>query len=452
MKLTLISVSEPNIYPQSFRRFVHTANLVLPVLASLTPAGINVKMIDEAVYVKRPDYQKLETDLAALSVRTSCANRAYEISDLLRSRGIKTVLGGVHPTVLPEESKKHADAVVIGEAEPVWSEVIKDFRHHRLKSFYKGQVPPDLKNLPIPKRNLLQFPNRALISFSTVQTSRGCPHNCSYCSVTRVYGGKYRKRPVAEIIKELNMLKNSKHLVPNLFSSCQDWLFFFLDDNLFTDSRYVKELLRKLQPLKKKWYSQAPISVAKDMELLKLAKLAGCLILAIGFESVVRDSLTQVNKTFNNPDFYYDAVKRIHGAGIMVGASFVLGFDEDDASVFERTLRFTMQSGVDLASFHILTPYPGTPFFRQVVKENRLLVPFGNWQKFDTQHVVFRPKNMDPEQLQEGFNWLWRKFSSLKSIRQRAKFTPNTLFFWPLNLFQNALFTSSLVKLKSIAQ
>ncbi len=452
MKLTLISVSEPNIYPQAFRRFVHTANLVLPVLASLTPPGVNIKMIDEAVYVKRPDYQKLETDLAALSVRTSCANRAYQISDQLRSRGIKTVLGGIHPTVLPEEGKKHADAVVIGEAEPVWSEVIKDFRHNRLKSFYKGKVPPDLSNLSIPKRDLLQFPNRALISFSTIQTSRGCPHNCAYCSVTGVYGGKYRKRPVAEIIKELHMLKNSKLLFPKLFSSCQDWLFFFLDDNLFAHRRYAKELLRKLQPLKKKWYSQAPISVAKDMELLKLAKLAGCLIFAIGFESVVRDSVRQANKTFNNPDFYCEAVERIHRAGIMVGASFVLGFDEDDATVFERTLRFAIQSGVDFASFHILTPYPGTPFFNQIVEENRLLVPLGNWHKFDTQHVVFRPKNMDPEELQKGFNWLWRKFSSLKSIRLRAKLTPNALFFWPFNLFQNALFTSSLVKLKSIAQ
>jgi len=452
MHLTLISVSEPNIYPQSFRRFVHTANLVLPVLASLTPPGVNIKMIDEAVYVKRPDYQDLKTDLAALSVRTSCANRAYEISDRLRSRGIKTVLGGVHPTVLPEESKKHADAVVIGEAEPVWSEVIGDFRHNCLKSFYKGQAPPDLKNLLIPERKLLQFPNRALISFSTLQTSRGCPHNCSYCSVARVYGGKYRKRPVAEIIKELHMLKNSNHFYPKLFSACQDWLFFFLDDNLFSDKRYAKELLRNLQPLKKKWYSQAPISIAKDMELLELAKLAGCLIFAIGFESVVRDSLTQVNKKFNNPDFYYEAVERIHRAGIMVGASFVLGFDEDDTSVFEKTLRFAMQAGVDLASFHILTPYPGTPFYDQIVKENRLLVPVGSWQKFDTQHVVFRPKKMAPQELQQGFNWLWRQFTSLKSIRRRAKFTPHPLFFWPLNLFQNALFNASLVKLKSISQ
>jgi radical SAM superfamily enzyme YgiQ (UPF0313 family) len=267
-----------------------------------------------------------------------------------------------------------------------------------------------------------------------------------------VYGGKYRKRPVAEIIKELGMLKNSRHLFPGLFSSCPNWLFFFLDDNLFADKRYAKELLRKLQPLKKKWYSQAPISVAKDKELLKLAKLAGCLIFAIGFESVVPGSLTQVNKTFNNPDFYYDAVEKIHGEGIMVGASFVLGFDGDDAGVFKRTLRFAMESGVDLVSFHILTPFPGTPFFNQIVKENRLLVPLGDWRKFDTQHVVFQPKNMDPEELQQGFNWLWRKFSSLQSIRQRGKFTSNALFFWPLNLFQNILFTSSLVKLKGIAQ
>ena len=172
MKLTLIAVSEPNIYPQAFRRLVHTTNLVLPVLASLTPPDVTIKLIDEAVYVEKPDYRKLKTDLAALSVRTSCANRAYEISDLLRSRGIKTVLGGIHPTVLPEESKNHADAIVIGEAEPVWSEVIRDFRQNRLKSYYKGPMPPDLKKLPTPRRDLLQFPNQALINFPTIQTCR----------------------------------------------------------------------------------------------------------------------------------------------------------------------------------------------------------------------------------------------------------------------------------------
>ena len=431
---------------------VHTTNLVLPVLASLTPPDVTIKLIDEAVYVEKPDYRKLKTDLAALSVRTSCANRAYEISDLLRSRGIKTVLGGIHPTVLPEESKNHADAIVIGEAEPVWPEVIRDFRQNRLKPYYKGQMPPDLKKLPTPRRDLLQFPNQALINFPTIQTSRGCPHNCSYCSVTKVYGRKYRKRPIESIVEELKMLKDSRRIFPGLLSACQDWLFFFLDDNLFADKRYAKELFRKLHPLKKKWYSQAPISVAKDMELLRLAKRAGCLIFAIGFESIVSNSLTKVNKTFNNPDFYYDAVEKIHRAGIMVGASFVLGFDEDDTGVFERTLRFAVESGVDLVSFHILTPYPGTPFFDQIVKENRLLAPLGDWRKFDTQHVVFQPKNMEPEELQQGFNWLWRKFSSLPSIRRRGKKTSNALYFWPLNLFQNILFTTSLVKLKSLGQ
>ena len=451
MKLTIISVSEPNKYPQIFRKIVHTSNLTLSVLASITPPNITIQLIDESNYIKKPNYQKLKTDLAALSVRTSCANRAYTISDLLRSRGIKTVLGGIHPTVLPDESKKHADAVVIGEAESVWHQVCQDFRNDTLKPFYKGENPPDLRNLPIPKRHLLRFPNRALLSFPTIQTGRGCPHNCTFCSVKKVYGGKYRKRPVEDIIQELRLMWTSKPLNSKLLTYMQDWFLFFLDDNLFANSQYAKELLVRLRPFKKKWYSQAPISVAKDKELLKLAKQSGCLLLAVGFESVVQDSINLVNKTFNRTDFYYDSVKKIHDAGISVAASFVLGFDEDDASVFEKTLRFAIESGVDLASFHILTPYPGTPLFNQIIKEDRFLEPYGDWRKFDTQHVVFKPKKMKPEELQKGFNWLWREFTSLRSIRQRGRLTPNALFFWPVNMFHNALFASSLLKMRSIA-
>lgn len=225
-------------------------------------------------------------------------------------------------------------------------------------------------------------------------------------------------------------------------------VFIFLDDNLFANSQYAKELLIRLRPFKKKWYSQAPISVAKDKELLTLAKQSGCLLLSIGFESVVQDSISSVNKTLNKTDFYYDAVKTIHDAGISVAGSFVLGFDGDDASVFEKTLCFAIDSGVDLASFHILTPYPGTPFFNQIIEEDRLLKPYGNWQQFDTQHVVFKPKKMQPEELQEGFNWIWREFTSLRSIRQRGRLTPNALFFWPVNMFHNALISSSLVKIR----
>ena len=447
MKVTIIAVSEPNIYPQIFRRVFHTANLTLPTLAGLTPEDVTLQLIDESVFLKRPNYHKLKTDLAALSVRTSCANRAYMISDILRSRGIKTVLGGIHPTVLPRESKAHADAVVIGEAEQVWHQVLEDFQGGALKSYYKGDTGFDLKNMPLPRRDLVRFPNRSFISFPTVQTSRGCPHNCAFCSVTRIFGDKYRKRPVEEIIDEFRLLRPPKSPLARLHSLFQDWLFFFLDDNLFANPRYVKDLLVRLRPFKRKWYTQAPIAVAKDKALLDLAKQSGCLLFAVGLESVVKDSLDGVNKRFNHPDFYYEAIDRIHKAGIMVGTSFVLGLDADDAGVFEKTYRFALDAGVDLASFHILTPFPGTPFFNQIMNEKRLLVPLGDWRKFDTQHVVFKPARMSPEELQEGFNWLWRKFTSLHSIRRRAQKTPNPLLFWPINLFQNALFSSSLVHL-----
>jgi radical SAM superfamily enzyme YgiQ (UPF0313 family) len=448
MKITIISVSEPTHYPQIFRRFAQLGNLTLPVLASLTPPNVTVELIDESVYIKKPDYQKLQTDLAAFSVRTSCANRAYAISDMLRSRGIKTVLGGIHPTALPDESKKHADAVVIGEAETVWHQLIHDFLDDSLEPFYQGDNGLELKNLPIPKRNLIRFPNRAFLSFPTIQAGRGCPHNCSFCSVKKVHGGTYRKRPVEDIVGELNFMRDSKPFYIRPFVHWQDRLLFILDDNLLEDRRYAKKLLKQMQPFKKRWYAQASVNITRDIELLELAREAGCCLLSFGFDSISQKSLDHVNKAFNKTEHYQEAIERVHRFGIMVAASFILGFDDDDTSVFEKTLRFAIESAVDFASFHILTPYPGTQFFDQIIQENRLLVPYGDWSKFDTQHVVFLPKRMNAEELQEGFEWLWREFMTLKSVRIRGRQTANLWFFWPINLFLCGLFMASVMKPK----
>ncbi len=445
MDLTIVAVSEPNKYPQFFRRLLQLDCLILPVLAALVPPDVNIRLIDETVHIKKPNYHKLKADMVALSVRTSCANRAYRISDLLRSRGITTVLGGIHPTVLPEESKRHADAVVIGEAEEAFPEAIRDFRSNRLRPFYRGNTGQSLDNLPLPRRDRLRLSNRPLVPIPTIQAGRGCPHRCSFCSVARVYGGTYRKRPVSDIIQELQVMKQSQPPLLRPLTHWRDRLLFFLDDNLLLDRRYAKELLLRLAPLNKRWYTQASVSIAKDLELLELARQAGCCILSLGLDSMVGESLKQVNKPINQPDFYQEAVERIHSFGIMVGASFIFGFDHDDAGVFEKTLDFAIDSGLDFASFHILTPYPGTPLFEQMQREERLLFPNGDWSRFDTQHVVFQPKNMSPEELQKGLEWVWKEFMSLKSIRMRGRQTANRWFFWPINLFLSGLFASPLI-------
>lgn len=447
MRLALIAVSEPNKYPQFLRRFLHTDNLVLPLLAALTPPGIRVRLIDESVRTRKPDYRRLEADLAAISVRTSCADRAYELSGQLRAQGIRTVLGGIHPTILPEEGKRHADAIVIGEAEPVWHRLLEDFRGGRLQPYYRGGDVPDLSGLPLPRRDLLRFPDRSLLGIPTIQAGRGCPHSCSYCLVTRIYGGRHRKRPVDDVIRELEAMDAARGFATRLLPPPFGRILIFLDDNLLADRDYARELLLRLRPLRRRWYTQASVAVAQDPELLRLAWEAGCRMLAVGFESVVQESLTGVRKSFNRTAEYREAVGRIRRAGILVGASFMLGFDGDDTGVFGRTLQFAVDAGVDLASFHILTPYPGTPFYDQVVREARLLEPPGSWRKFDTQHVVFRPKRMSPAELQEGVQWLWREFSSLRSIRRRARNTPVKAFFWPPNLFLHALFASSMIRM-----
>jgi radical SAM superfamily enzyme YgiQ (UPF0313 family) len=375
--------------------------LTLPVLAALTPPDVEVivteEEIEEVVYKSR-------VGLVGISYVTPLAARAYEIADEYRRRGTKVVLGGIHATALPEEAIQHADAVVIGEAENVWASLIEDFRAHRLKEFYQSESYPDLRGLPVPRRDLLK--QGMTFSPYSIQTTRGCPFGCQFCSVSRFFGGTFRCRPVEDVVREIEG------------EDKKNWLF--IDDNIIGNQPYAKELFHELIPLGIKWAGQSTVLMAKNDELLKLAAKSGCLGLFIGFESLNESNLREAGKGINKVKEYGECIKKLHDYGILVLASFIFGFDHDDKSVFERTVDFLIRSKVVAASLPVLVPYPGTKVYQQMEEEGRILTR--DWSRYDYGNAVFRPKLMEPGELEEGARWAACRFYSRSSIISRAAY------------------------------
>lgn len=372
--------------------------LTLPVLAALTPPDVEIILTEEEV--EEVAY-KSGVDLVAISYMTPLAVRAYEIADEYRRRGAKVILGGIHASALPEEAARHADAVVIGEAESVWPSLIADFRASRMKPIYRAAEFCDLRGLPSPRRDLL----KKAMTFSpySIQTTRGCPFGCRFCSVTRFFGGTFRSRPVEEVVREIETAEK------------KNWIF--IDDNIIGNEVYAKQLFRALTPLGIRWAGQATTLLAKNAELLDLAARSGCVGLFIGFESLNEASVRDANKGFNKVGDYAEGIRKLHDHGILILASFMFGFDSDDESVFERTANFLVRTKVAAASLTILVPYPGTQFYRQMEADGRILTR--DWARYDCDHAVFRPKLMEPETLEEGARRATAEFYSRSSILSR---------------------------------
>jgi radical SAM superfamily enzyme YgiQ (UPF0313 family) len=383
------------------------ARLTLTTLAALTPPGIDVKITDENV--EPIDFEE-EVDLVGITGMVMHAKRAYEIAKRFRERGIPVVMGGPHASSCSVEAKEHVDSVVIGEAEPVWSNLINDLQEGRLKPFYKGETYPSLSGIPSPRLDLLR--KEAYMTVNCVQTTRGCPHQCDFCHVTHFFGKTYRCRPIDEVIREVERLSGE--------------FTVFIDDNIAGNRQHAKELFERLKPLKKKWAGQASLTLTRDPELLKLAAESGCVSLFIGLESLSPENLKEMNKSFNRSHQYEEALRALHDHDIMVLAGFIFGLDHDDEGVFERTLRFCERNRIELPSFFVLTPLPGTPLFQRMESEGRLL--HKDWSKYNGATVVFRPKLMTEETLQRGFNWLCKEGYSWGSIVRRV-FHPQQRFF-----------------------
>jgi radical SAM superfamily enzyme YgiQ (UPF0313 family) len=384
--------------------------LTLGVISALTPTDIETDVIDEEI--EEVNFDK-HYDLVGISCMTVSAPRAYQFSSVFRKKGTKVVLGGIHPTVMPEEAIAHCDCVVIGEAEGCWQEVVDDFKQNRLKKFYRS-FNSDLAKFPIPKLNHNHTPFHVTPIFCT----RGCPYNCEFCSVTDLYGKKLRHRKIQDIVNEIALRDSRK--------------FFFLDDNIIGDVKFAKELFTALSDLGIRWVGQASISLAKDKDLLNLAKKSGCAGLFIGLESVSSENLKKLRKTPDNAEEHSQAIQIIRDAGIFFHASLVFGFDDDDKSIFGKTLEFLHKNRIPSATFNILTPYPGTAIFERFKKEGRLLSQ--NWWDYNHRTVVFRPNKMTPEELAEGFIWLGKNFYTKTSIFTRFFYNLNhPLLYFSLN-------------------
>ncbi len=413
----------------------HLRSLAVATLASLTPDDVELSLRDDIVRRLDPatdlDYG---ADLAAITVSTKTALRAYELAAAYRQHGVKVVMGGIHPSAVPDEALEHCDAVVVGEAEGLWEQVVADARRGALQRLYRHSAWPDFSHPPRPKRDI--FPSRGYMPVQTVQTSRGCPFVCDFCSVTPFMGRTVRRRDPEDVAREVATLGRG-------------WVMF-ADDNIVGYGEASRALFRALRPVRRTWFGQASLQGIKDDETLRLMFASGCRSLFVGFESVSRGTLVACGKRQNDPRDYIDAVHRLHDHGISVWASFVFGFDEDTPDVFEATVEVARKAGVIMASFCILTPYPGTPLHTRLKQEGRLFED--RWWLHERRdgYPFFRPKGMSTEQLFEGWQQTWKSFYSGSSLLDRFRHAPRTSFFatmafLPLNIFQRRLTAEKII-------
>jgi len=374
---------------RGFRRSLRYAPLTLTTLAALTPDfhQASIRIVDEGA--EEADYSRLNADLVGITCITGTCTRAYRIADLLRARHIPVVMGGPHPTLMPEEAKTHADSVVIGLANRSWPALLEDFTRSALKPYY-SDPKASVENMPVPRRDLLK--RTRYISTKTVQATYGCPHTCEFCvvGITRPY---YIHRPVEDVVREVESLGSR--------------MVFFLDPSPTENRNYIKSLYRALIPLKIRWMGLATTRIDEDPELFDLLVRSGCVGLLIGFESVSQKSLARMGKEFAEVRKYGAFIKKLHENGIAIQGCFALGTDFDGPSIFEETLEFVIENAMDLPRYTVITPFPRTPLFDRLNGEGRILTE--DWSKYNCQNVVFRPRNMEPEELQRGLEYIWRE-------------------------------------------
>ncbi len=371
------------------------------MLAAVTPPEYDIRWIDE-------EYQQInydETcDIVGITVTTPLATRAHQIADTFRARGKVVVLGGLHSSALPEEAKQHADAVVVGEAERTWPCLLRDFQHGKLKSLYENEKPVDLYNIPLPDRK--RMPHRQGFIIERMQATRGCTVGCKYCLISNSACGKeFRYKSIDNVVKELTSIRQK--------------VIHFCDPSLTTNPRYTKQLFKAMKNLNKKLFCLGNVSILNhDEELLKLASEAGCINWGIGFESISQESLEFIGKKTNEVSEYGPVIKKIHDYGMGVIGSFMFGLDGDYPDIFDKTLDAIHHWDLDIAQFHIFTPFPGTPLFTFLEKEQRIITR--DWSKYDVNHVVFQPKHMSPEQLLNGTKKAYEEFYSTYNVVKRA--------------------------------
>jgi len=378
-------------------RFLMIPQLSLHLIAGLTPPEHEVKIVEEEVETIDIDE---ECDLVGISCMTANAPRAYALSEDFRRRGKKVVLGGVHPTILPEEALRHADSVVIGEAEGAWEDVCRDAAAGTLKRRYHRPFPSLDRYVPMGSRRNTK---KRAFGVVPVMTTRGCPYNCEFCCVSDLYGKRIRHVPVKNVVRDI----------------CDSGgkFFLFLDDNIAGEPAYAKELFEAITPLGIKWGGQAALSIVKNIDILKLARKSGCEALFFGVESVSKAQLERMRKSSKKLDEIEQSIRTVEDLGIFFHASMIFGFDSDTTEIFPETLAFLERNSISSATLNVLTPYPGTKIYRQLKEEQRLLTD--DWRFFDHKTVVYTPRNMTPLELQAGRLWVLKEFTRFSSIMRR---------------------------------
>jgi len=372
--------------------------LNLQIIAAVTPKEHNIKFIDERF--EDIKYEK-KYDLIGLTCTTGLSKRAYEIADNFRKMNIPVVIGGPHVSFLPEEAKQHANAIVIGEGELIWPKLLKDLENGELKPFYKQEKTVNPAQIPPARRDIIK---RGFLPVARIQATRGCRLNCEFCCVPIIEKKTIRKRPIDEVINELKSIRQK--------------LIIFSDASLTMDPEYTKNLFRRMKGLHKKFACFGNTDVlAKDEELLKLAKKAGCHTWHVGFESTSQLVINKLNKYTNTIEEYKTVVKNIHKNGMAVSGAFIVGFDEDNKDTFKHILQTAIDIKIDLLEINLLTPFPGTPLYNRLNKEGRILTK--DWFHYregqGLTKTVYQPKNMEPEALRNGVDWIFWKWLAPKN-------------------------------------
>ncbi len=397
MKILLISPArDKHAYTN---KGIMIPQLALFILEGLTPKKHQVRIVEEEYMPV--DFEE-ECDVVGISFMTSNAYRAYNISKEFKKRGKTVIMGGIHPTILPDEAIQYADAVVIGEAEGVWEQVLEDIENNCLKKKYHVKDPDLTRYVP---KNFSALKSKKLFNLVPILTTRGCPYNCSFCCVSKIFGKKIKHMPVENVVRDIVESKAKR--------------FIFLDDNIIGNPNYAKKLFAAIKPLKIGWLGQASISFAKDTELMQLAKDSGCKGLFIGLETVDEIQLKNIKKLDGTIENMEEALRKIRKMGIVIQASVIFGFDNDTHHVFRNTLKFLIKNHICSASFNILTPYPGTSIYDEFKKNGRIIND--RWEYYDHHTVVFRPANMTPLELQLGKINAKEKFYSIHSIIKRFR-------------------------------
>jgi len=405
----LLLINPANAYRKGFllRRESKQAPLGLGIVAALTPAEWSVKIWDENFR----DFQFREADLVGITAFTSTANRAYEIASHYREKGIPIIMGGIHASSLPDEALQYVDAVVIGEAEGAWSSVIRDFESGSLKQKYISPFT-DLTNSPRPRHDLFH-PG---YFFASIQTSRGCPMDCDFCSVPAFNGHQYRLRDVEQVLDEIEAVQSP--------------MLYFVDDNIIGYNKTAEEHAVNLfegmirRDLKKEWFSQASLNIAGKPEILKLAARSGCRMLLIGIEAEREDALKDSNKKLNlklGVESYRDAYRVIHQHGIVVLGAFIYGMDTDTPQTLKERTDYILRSSVDVTQASVMTPLPGTRLYDRMKKENRILCTNfpHDWQHFHFSDVVFQPGRMKAKELATSINETYDRICSMGTLRKK---------------------------------